>query len=63
MQEAFDWQMRVMEIRKNPSLATEEDIRKLADDFFYSIYSRTFANNFAEGCTNLAQQNNPSPNK
>ena len=33
-----NWVFRVMEIRKNPSCATTEEILKLADDFFYNLY-------------------------
>lgn len=33
-----DWIFRVMEIRKDPSVATVADIEKLASDFIYSLY-------------------------
>jgi len=33
-----EWMWRVMEIRKNPSLATPDDIVKMTDDILYKIY-------------------------
>lgn len=34
----FEWQCRVMEIRKDPKSATPEEIVKLTDDFFMRLY-------------------------
>lgn len=34
------WIWRLMEIRKNPSVATHEDVLKMADDIFYTFYSK-----------------------
>lgn len=38
VQSDSDWQFRVMEIRKNPSCATPEEIVKLTDDYFMRLY-------------------------
>lgn len=34
----LDWQIRVMEIRKNPLTATPDEIVKLTDDYFMRLY-------------------------
>jgi hypothetical protein len=36
--ESQEWMWRIMEIRKNPSLATPDDIVKMTDDILYKIY-------------------------
>ena len=33
-----DWFFRVMEIRKNPDIATKEEIVKMTEDIIYMMY-------------------------
>ena len=34
-----EWVWRLMEIRRNPSIATSDDILKMADEIFYRFYT------------------------
>lgn len=42
-----EWFYRILEIRKNPDCATKEDILKMADDLFLSIYGWQLENKIA----------------
>ena len=46
--ESQEWMWRIMEIRKNPSLATPDDIVKMTDDIIYKLYFGASNNEIAE---------------
>lgn len=50
-----EWMWRLMEIRKNPSIATHEDVLKMADDIFYTFYAgRVHGSELANVSNNLS---------
>lgn len=53
-----EWMYRVMEIRKDPSIATPEDIAKLATDYIYSVFSAMPRNPIADLAQILTNQGN-----
>lgn len=42
------WMWRIMEIRKNPELATHEDIINMTDDILLGIYTKNSNTSFAD---------------